>query len=462
VKAVGRRTAIGLATTAFVASTGLATAGPAVAIGLTDWPAYLGGPTHTSSTTDAAITPSNAPTLAQKWHFNVSYVSSPVVADGSVFIGSFNGYFFKINSLTGIRQKKIFLGFQPMLTCGAFGFASTATVARDPKTGLDTVYVAAPDGYLYALNPDTLQQEWRSVISIPSKTVNDYLQWSSPTVSHGKIYVGISSNCDNPLVRGGIAAFDQATGRRLATFYTVPKGQVGGSVWSSVAVDGLGDVYATTGNQAPGATNLYHTLSILKLTPTLKLLASFQVPKSQITGDGDFGGSPTLFKATISGKTTAMVGACNKNGIYYALRRSTLSIVWQRRIGVKSSGKVLGQCQAAGAFDGRYLYMGGPGITIGGTTYRGSVERLNPATGAIGWKTGLPNGVLTSPTINGDHVIGIGTYDKSGLTNETYLVDASTGSILRTLDPGFDFGQSVFANGWVFTASNTGLYAWGP
>lgn len=462
VKVSGWRTAAALVVAAFAGWSSLAAAGPAAAVGPTDWPAFLGGPAHTSAAADPAITPANAPALVQKWHFNISFVSSPVVADGSVFIGSFAGYFYKIRADNGVKKNKIFLGFQTKRTCAAFGFASTATVARDPKTGLDTVYVAAPDGYLYAFDAATMQQKWRSVIAIPSTTVNDYFQWSSPTVADGKIYVGISSNCDNPLVRGGIAEYDQATGRRLNTFYTVPSGQVGGSVWSSVAVDGAGNVYATTGNAAPNASQLYHTVSILKLSPALKLLASFQVPRSSIVGDGDFGGSPTLFTATIAGNTVPMVGACNKNGIYYALRRSDLSTVWQRRIGVKSSGKVLGQCQAAAAFDGHHLYMGGPGTTIGGTTYRGSVVRLNPATGAIGWQTGLPNGVLTSPSINGSGVVGVGTYDNTTTPNETYLLSASTGAILRTLDPGFDFAQSAFADGWLYTASNTGLYAWGP
>jgi outer membrane protein assembly factor BamB len=201
---------------------------------------------------------------------------------------------------------------------------------------------------------------------------------------------------------------------------------------------------------------------MLKLSPTLRLLASFQVPKAAIVGDGDFGGSPTLFTAVIKGNKVPLVGACNKNGIYYALRRSDMAKVWQRRIGVKSSGKVLGQCQAAAAFDRHFLYMGGPGTTIGSKTFRGSVLRLNPATGAIGWRTGLRNGVLTSPSINGSGVIGVGTYDNSTRPNATYLVDGRTGAILRTLDPGFDFPQTAFADGWVYTASSTGLYAWGP
>ena len=331
-----------------------------------------------------------------KWQFNIGFVASPVVADGSVFIGSFAGMFYKINALSGVPQSKIFLGFQPKRTCSAFGFAATATVARDPSTGLDTVYVAAPDGYLYALDAATLKQDWRSPIAIPSKKVNDYFQWSSPTVVNGKIYVGISSNCDKPLVRGGIAAYQQTTGKKIATFYTVPKGAVGGSVWSSVAVDGSGDVYATTGNGL-GPSLRYDTDSVLKLSPALKLLARFQVPKAQITADGDFGGSPTLFTTRIKGAIASLVGACNKNGRYYAFRRSSMKVVWTRRIGASSIGKVRAQCQSAAAFDGHFLYMAGPAATVGGKLYRGSVERLNPATGAIGWQTGLPEGVLSSP-----------------------------------------------------------------
>jgi polyvinyl alcohol dehydrogenase (cytochrome) len=456
-----RRTGAALVAAGFVVGSGLASSGPALAVGPGDWPAYLGGPAHTSRAADAAITPANAPGLVQQWHFDIPYVSSPVVADGSVFLGSFAGWFYKINAVTGIRQNKVFLGFQAQHTCPKFGFASTAAVALDPSTGNDTVYVAAPDGYLYALNATTLAQVWRTPIAIPSTTVNDYFDWSSPTVSHGKIYVGIASNCDTPLVRGGIAAFNQATGQRTAAFYTVPTGHVGGSVWSTVAVDGSGNVYATTGD-GPAGSQRFQTIAILKLSPALKLLAYFPVPPSEVTGDGDFGGSPTLFTATINGTATPMVGACNKNGLYYALRRSNMTRVWQIRIGVKSSDKVLAQCQSAAAFDGTSLYMTGPGTTIGGTAFRGALERIDPATGAISWQTGLPNGVLTSPSINGGGVIAVGTYDNSGLPNETYVFDASDGAMLAQLDPGNDFPQSAFARGWLYTASSTGLYAWAP
>jgi polyvinyl alcohol dehydrogenase (cytochrome) len=442
--------------------------GSAVAVSVTDWPAYLGGPQHGSfNAADTAITPAGvmAASLVQKWHHGGGFISSPVVADGSAFIGSFTGYFYKLNATTGSVQKKIFLGFQPNHGCGAFGFASTATVAPDPVTSTDMVYVAAPDGWLHALNAATLQQKWQAKIAIPSTTVNDYFQWSSPAVANGKIYVGISSNCDHPLVRGGVIGFDQATGKWLAVFHTVPKGQVGGSVWSTPAVDASGDVYITTGN-GPTKTNIYYTDSIVKLSPALVKIASWTVPAVQVTGDGDFGASPTLFSATINSVLTPMIGACNKNGIYYALSTTTMQVLWQVRIGARASGKVMAQCQAAAAWDGSHLFMAGPATTILGTAYRGSVEEVDPATGTFLWQTGMPNGPLSSPAMNGGGVLAIGTWDNTSVPNATYLFDASTGTPLTPpsapLTTGNDFGQTVFAGGWIYAANSTGVYAFGP
>ena len=48
--------------------------------------------------------------------------------------------------------------------------------------------------------------------------------------------MGISSQCDHPLVRGGIIGFSQASGATLGTYYSMAAGHVGGGVWSSVAV----------------------------------------------------------------------------------------------------------------------------------------------------------------------------------------------------------------------------------
>jgi outer membrane protein assembly factor BamB len=445
----------------------LAAAGPAAAVTSTDWPAYLDGPAHASyNGADAAITPANAGILQKAWHFvgdkatmpgqpGPGYLASPTVAGGAVFIGSATGWFYKLDATTGAVLHKIFVGFRPKLTCGARGVLATAAVAVDPSDSQDTVYVAAPDGYLYALRAADLSVKWKSVIAIPSSTQSDYFQWSSPTVANGKIYVGISSDCDNPLVRGGVAGFDQATGTRFATFYSVPSGVTGGSVWSTVAVDPQGYVYATTGNPQPKATQLYYTEAIVKLDPaTLTPIAYFTVPKAQRTGDGDFGASPTIFGS--------FIGACNKNGIYYALDRSTMTLAWDHRIGAKSSSTTQASCLAAAAFDGTSLYMAGTATTIGGKSYRGSIMKINPSTGTFGWHTGLPNAVVGAPAMSAGGVISAGTYDTSTTPNAEYLVNAASGKILRTLYKSYDFAQGVFAGGWLYTANGTGVYGWKP
>jgi outer membrane protein assembly factor BamB len=454
---------------AVVVSTPLtAAAYPASAVSPADWPTYLDGSAHSSfNSADATITPGNVAALARKWQFRADpatmpgepgpgLFSSPTVADGAVYIGANTGWFYKLDEATGAVLAKVFLGYQPRLTCGARGLISTATVAVDPSDGQDTVYVGAPDGYLYALRASDLSLKWRSVIDIPSSTVSDYFVWSSPTVANGKIYIGSASHCDKPLTRGSLVGYDQATGQEFARFFTVPPGILGGGIWSSAAVDSSGFVYVSTGTQPKDTTQRYYSVSIVKLDPsTLQPLAWFTVPDSQLHGDNDFGASPVIFGR--------YVGACNKNGIFYALNRSTMTVAWEKVIGTGSNRASPAQCSAAPVYDGTSLYMAGDPTTINGVAYRGSIQRLNPHTGVTLWATGLPNSVLGSPTMNGGGVIAVGTFDSTVTPNSVYLVDASTGTIIRTLTKGGKtFAQSVFADGMLFTANVNGkLTAWG-
>lgn len=421
------------------------------------WPAYLDGPAHWSDSTAAtAITPGNAAGLVQKWHdfAGHDYLSSPAVADGAVFIGSDSGWFYKLSEATGDVLAKVFIGTQPKETCGSQGFVDTATVAVSPVTRADTVYIGGPDGYLYALSAANLAVQWKSVIDIPSRTVSDYFEWSSPTIAGGNIYLGVSSHCDVPLIRGGVIGYRQATGKKFAEFYTVPKGSIGGSVWSSVAVGPGGDVYATTGNGPASKPLLSYSESILRLAPkTLKLLGRFQVPKADVKFDSDFGASPTIFGGDI--------GACDKNGLFYAVRRTTMKLDWKARIGAHSSASTYAQCSAAAIYNGKDLFFAGPAVTIKGTAYRGSVQERNPASGKLIWATGLPEGVIGSPSLDGGGVIAAGTFDNGSAPNATYLVNARTGAIVSTLVSGSrDFPQTVFAGDWVFTANADGVYAW--
>jgi polyvinyl alcohol dehydrogenase (cytochrome) len=449
-----------------------------LAAAASNWPGYLFGSLHHSYAADATqITPANAATLVRAWRFvpdpptrtgqpGSTLYASPTVYNGRIYIGANTGDFYALSLSTGQVLWKRFLGFVPNLTCGARGFTSTATVAPDPVTGALTVYVAAADGYLYALRASDGSVVWRSVIAIPSTTVNDYYNWSSPAVANRRIYIGVSSQCDNPLVRAGVKAFSQATGSPLATYYSVPEGRVGGSVWSSPAATHSATtanyVFATTGNgQSPSDSE-----SIVRLdAKTLARQEAWKVPTAEHVPDGDFGASPTVFSAVLGSARTQMVGACNKNGIYYAFRLKNLSAgpVWRFRIGVGTKKGQLA-CLASAIWNGSNLFVAGPATTIGGTAAKGSVRKLNPATGAALWQRPLSGAVLGSPSLNGAGVLAVATYDVSlDVTNAAYLLRASNGVVLKRLDTGGarEFAQPVFANRFVLLATvSNGLLAY--
>jgi outer membrane protein assembly factor BamB len=429
-----------------------------------DWPAYLAGPRHHSyAPGQTAITPATAADLVQKWSHTFSpwVWASPTVAAGAVYVGTGTGEFYKLDENTGRVLNKIWLGRQPALTCGVkMGLVSTATVATDSARHELIVYVAGANGYLYALRASNLSVVWRSPVAIPSVKVNDYFNWSSPTVSHGTIYMGVASQCDHPLVRAGVISYSQHTGKKLAEFYIVPKGETGGSVWSSVAVDAAGNVYATTGNGPPAHPLRGYSESILKLSArTLHLLGRFQVPAAQRAWDGDFGGSPLIFGN--------LVGACNKNGMFYALNQATMKVAWEQRIGLPATRGV-GFCLATPAYNGTYLFAGGNKTTIAvngvDTTYLGSIQELVASTGAVVWQTGLPDEDIGSPALNGAHVLAVpifGTVAGDGV-DLVATADSGTitaGTILRNLVPGSDFGQPVFADGMIFAATKTRIVA---
>jgi outer membrane protein assembly factor BamB len=434
------------------------------------WPAYLGGSLHTSyNSSETLITPANVSRLHQLWHFTgdqptlrgqpaPGFLASPVVAGDAVFIGSDTGWFYKLNASTGAVLAKRYIGFVPGLECGSAGagFVATAAVAPDPQSGQLMVYAAGANGVLFAMYASDLSVKWRSVIASSPKKISSFYQWSSPTVAGGRIYVGISSHCDKPMVRGGVASFNQVTGHHIATFYSVPAGQVGGSVWSSAAVGSGGDVYISTGNPTTSSGEPAYTEAIVRLSPgTLLPGAAFHVPADQAVPDGDFGASPALFGKYVS--------ACDKNGILYVLNRSTMKLAWWKRIGAGFGPNLgIGRCVSATAYDGKHLYIGADQIQINGTTYRGSVTALNPATGHRIWITGLPDSVLGTPSLDGAGVIAVGTYDTSQVPNAVYLINAANGRIIRTLlAGGYDFAQSAFAQGRLYVANTNGLYAFG-
>jgi outer membrane protein assembly factor BamB len=457
---------------AFLSTAMLGAPGSAAPPDHLNWPMYLYGPTHSSANLGAtAVTPQNAATLRKVWHWNVpaptqpgqpagQLYSSPIVFGGRVYVATNSGLLLALDEATGAVIWKRVVGWSdPVGHCPARGFAATPAVARDPVSHVLTVYVAAGDGYLYAFTATKGKEQWRSLVASPA--IGDY-NWSSPTVSGGYVYVGISGSCVPDTV-GGLRAFDQTTGALTGSYDSVPKGSFGGPIWSTAAVEGS-DVWVTTGDAVDATSSELagDSYSFVRLhTGTLGREDAWRVTPDLWPTDDDFGASPTLFDADIGGSTQHLVGACNKNGVFYALQASDLAAgpVWTRTVGV-DAGPALNQCSAGAVWDpsGHRLFVAANETTIGGADYPGSVRELDPADGTSVWERGLGVGpALGTPTLSGGGVLAVPSYDKRSTDNSVYLIDASDGQILRRIRTGTPtFAQPVFADGYLFVAASGG------
>jgi outer membrane protein assembly factor BamB len=114
-------------------------------------------------------------------------------------------------------------------------------------------------------------------------------------------------------------------------------------------------------------------------------------------------------------------------------------------------------CFAAPIVDGQALYQPGGSTTIAGTAFNGSVRRLDAATGAVQWETGLGARGFSSASLNSAGVLAVPTYDGTiGAANGVYLLNAQTGAVLRRIGTDKVFSQPVFADSRLFIASASG------
>jgi polyvinyl alcohol dehydrogenase (cytochrome) len=441
-----------------------------------DWLGYLGGPSHTSATTNGTIRPTDVVKLTSHWRYmprptpSPAIYATPATFGNTIYVAGDNGVLAALDETTGTMLWQRDFGYRPKFTCTTGQGIVASPAVRDDGAGNPLVYLNAPDGYLYELDGLTGATVWRALVQIPSATTNDSYAWASPTVYGGRVYVGISSQCDTPFVRGAVKSYDQTTGAAIATFWTLPPGYVGAGVWTSVAVDATG-AYITTGSTTPQVfqahpatpTNAFDEYSMMRLDPvTLQPLGKWPAPDRHF-GDPDFGSSPVLFTATIHRLQVPMVGACNKDGYFYAVRTDTMQLVWQRQVGTTSSDGTTA-CLSGGIWDGTQLFVAGNATTVNGVHVPGSVRKLDPATGAIRWEVAVTSNPLGSGSINGGKLLAYGGTDwRDGPGNGVYIIDVRYHKILRVLpEPGNfpEFAQPIWAGNHLFTARTDALVEW--
>ncbi len=85
------------------------------------------------------------------------------------------------------------------------------------------VFLATLDARLIALDADSGKVLWESSVGDPTK---GYGNTSAPIAFHGKVYIGTSGG--EWATRGFLKAFDEATGKLVWTWYTIPSPEDGG------------------------------------------------------------------------------------------------------------------------------------------------------------------------------------------------------------------------------------------
>ena len=317
------------------------------------------------------LTPENISRLKPKWIFETGgdVSSQPIVVNGIVYFGSWDGKEYAVDSFTG---KKIW-----EYDCG---IPARASAAYD--NGI--IYFGDLSGRLYAVEARSGTLKWSERIDPHPKAVVT----SSPKVYQGRIYIGVSSHEEGEprrqknypccSFRGGVAAFDARTGKQVWRFYTIPEeprklsedasgrvvfGPAGIAVWCSVGLDSAANrIYFTTGNQYSGAdTKLVDSIVALTMD-TGKQVWSYQARPSDVFvvgcrdcgPDFDFGTTPLPVKGPGGGKILAAgtkewmgprrgrrfrrTGMANRNRSWERPGRHTIRQRNRRRPAVRGSG----------------------------------------------------------------------------------------------------------------------------
>jgi outer membrane protein assembly factor BamB len=384
--------------------------------------------------------------LGEQWRFSTgdTVAATPAVGSGRVFLGSWDGYEYALDELTGTQKWRTYLG-RTSGPCGALGVTSSPLLLGGHA------YLGGGDDRWYALDMASGSVLW----SVPTgSTSTGHYNWSSPAALNGFAYIGIASRCDSPLVQGKLLRVNLATHQIVNTWKVVPDGQLGGTIWTSPVVDaGRNTVFVTTGNRAYDSTGdtQQHAEALVGVdATTLAIKGYWSLPVSDPTPDADWGTSPTLFTDSLG---RDLVSAANKNGILYAFLRDNLSAgpIWTRRLAAAAAGSdpAAGGVYSNGYFDGQRLYYAGGETTIAGKTVAGSIRALDPRTGAVLWERALASrtyGALTGA--NGMLVVPSRTALR--------VLDPATGTILYA-NPLSLYAAATVANGRLFIGDLAGV-----
>ncbi len=415
-----------------------------------DWPTYLHDSARSAATTDPTLNLATAGQLQLDW---AAQTGGPIATSASIvgttaYVGSWDGNEYAINTSSGTVLWKTSLGIttDPGCNPSTIGITSAATVLNG------VVYVGGGGPDWYALDATTGAILW-SVYTGDNSQTGAHYNWSSPLIVNGYAYVGIASNCDNPLVQGQLLKVSLASESIVATYNFVPNGQVGGGVWTSPTYDpATNKIFVSTGTLA-GFSQTQSQAIVALDAGTLAYDDSWQLPFGASIADSDWSTTPTL---TTDTQGDQLLSVSNKNGVLYTFNRNNLAAgpIWQRAIAIGGTCPTCGDGVLPSAiFANNVLYAAGGHTTTGS---QGSISAMDPATGTVLWTRPTDQPILGSPALVNGMIAEV-----EGSTFE--VLNAQTGSLVYSyVLPAAVYGGISVAQGQFYVGAVDGkLYAFG-
>ena len=301
-----------------------------------NWPTYNGNVGGNRYTTLTQITKANVKHVAPRWTFTIPGVSglqgTPIVVDGVMYVTSANQCY-ALDAGSG----RIVWHFQRARTRRLIGNAAGG-INRGVAVAGEKVFMVTDNAHLLALNRTDGTIAWE--IEMADWTQN-YNATSAPLIVGDMVVSGTAGGEEG--VRGFISAYDQATGKRLWRFWTVPAaGEPGSESWKGRDIahggatawfTGVYDAETDTlfwqaGNPGPdyngderGGDNLYSD-SILALEPKTGKLKWYYQTTPHDQWDWDTTETPLVIDATWQGQPRKLLVQGNRNGFFYIFDRT--------------------------------------------------------------------------------------------------------------------------------------------
>jgi alcohol dehydrogenase (cytochrome c) len=298
----------------------------------TDWPAYNGDPRGNRYTTLTQIDKTSIARLAPSWIFTIPGAgqsqATPVVVGGVMYVANPNECY----ALDAGSGRRIWQYRRPRTAGATSGHANRGVAVAGDRVFMETdnAHVIALDRHTGELLWDTQLADWKQ----------NYSASSAPLTAGNLVIAGVTGGEHG--ANGFVAAHDQATGKEVWRFWTVPRpGEPGSETWDGTDIEHGGAPTWFTGSYDPELDLVYwpvgnpskeyngdhrkgdnlYSASILALERTTgKLKWHYQFTPHDLW-DWDATQTSVLIDAGWQGRPRQLMLHASRNGFFYVFDR---------------------------------------------------------------------------------------------------------------------------------------------